>query len=241
MVNTRLNSEKITVDVHELKKLIEDAISEHTNKLLKEIESLKTEVVILRESNIQLLNLCDLTSVKSNKVNNNHLENLELNMSGASTSSTETIIQAPKDSSSVNSTKSKSARHEKKALYSSSTKKSTLRAYSKSRNQKECTIQGSSEEQNEIAVADRKLWIYVGKLHANTTPEKLSQFLNKKFPNNFFDVNPLRSGSTSTSFRVGADFSLKDKLYAEETWPKGVLVKRFKFFRGIQYNPPEQL
>lgn len=86
--------------------------------------------------------------------------------------------------------------------------------------------------------ADRKAWLHVGRVNKNCSENDLLEFLNKKQPHRTFDIQKISSeDSPTTSFRVGLDFDLLEKLNQEQFWPKGIKIKRFRFFRDQgKYN-----
>lgn len=80
----------------------------------------------------------------------------------------------------------------------------------------------------------RRAWFYVGRVKTEATAEDVGEYLGSKFCGRSFDVQmlPKRADSNSVSFRVGADVELMDKLSEPATWPCGVVVRRYRFFRG---------
>ena len=85
-----------------------------------------------------------------------------------------------------------------------------------------------------FAAAAKQAWLHVGKVQLGTEANKIKSYLESKFHNHTFRVEPLpvNENATTMSFKVGADYSLLDKLNNPSIWPKGVAVKRFSFFRG---------
>lgn len=84
-----------------------------------------------------------------------------------------------------------------------------------------------------FASAARKAWLYVGRADKNTTPEQIKKHLKDNFPSQDFIVEslPVRDNANSIAFKVGADISLIDDLNTPDLWPKGIIVKRYRFFR----------
>lgn len=87
--------------------------------------------------------------------------------------------------------------------------------------------------QDTIVAAGRLAWLHVGKLKIGTEAEQLRRYLADKFPNHEFTIEalPKHENARSVSFKVGADFGLLDTLTKASSWPTGVAVKRFMFFR----------
>lgn len=88
--------------------------------------------------------------------------------------------------------------------------------------------------QDTIVAAERLAWLYVGKLKVGTEAAQLRRYLNGRFPGHEFKIEalPQRNDATSVSFKVGATFGLLDDLIKESSWPVGVAVKKFVFFRS---------
>lgn len=104
-------------------------------------------------------------------------------------------------------------------------------------------ITGTAEPCNRVtsptfASAVRHAWLYVGRVGTHVREEDVAKYLQEKFPNENFLVTtlPKRENAHSVAFKVGADMDLLDDLSRAETWPRGVLVKRFRFFRDKQPN-----
>lgn len=81
--------------------------------------------------------------------------------------------------------------------------------------------------------AARKAWLYVGRADRSTTAGQVEQHLKGRFSGQDFVVErlPVRDNANSIAFRVGADISLMDDLNKPSLWPKGIVVKRYRFFR----------
>lgn len=86
---------------------------------------------------------------------------------------------------------------------------------------------------SEFSAAVSKAWLHIGKVGKGTSEQIVLQHLKTNFPNESFTVEalPVRDDANSVSFKVGADMRLLNELTKPEIWPKGVTVKRFRFFR----------
>lgn len=147
----------------------------------------------------------------------------------------------------VNSSKSaKTSDNVKKASASESTASATSNNHGKKKNfskpKNSARITGTAEvTDNEIIkAAEKKAWLYVGKLSKETTAEKLRQYLTARVPLESVIIDEIPKGngneSLAKSFKVGFDFHLLDDLTKHDLWPKGVVVKPFRFFRGQRKN-----
>lgn len=81
--------------------------------------------------------------------------------------------------------------------------------------------------------AVRKAWLYVGRAERDTTCRQVLDHLQKSFPGQQFEIDPLpvRDDAKSIAFKLGADIGLIDQLNKPDVWPNGILVKRYRFFR----------
>lgn len=107
-------------------------------------------------------------------------------------------------------------------------------------------ITGTAEIHNQgadlsFAGAARRAWLYVGRVNAQVKEEDVKKYLEQRFVGKSFKVEmlPRRDSANSISFKVAADMDMLDDLNKPETWPRGVLVKRFRFFRekAIRQQP----
>ena len=92
---------------------------------------------------------------------------------------------------------------------------------------------GIAEENLSFSAAARRSWLYTGRAAPETTVENITLHLNTKFPDQDIEVValPVRDGANSVAFRIGVDCSLWDRLVDPQIWPKGILIKKFRFFR----------
>lgn len=86
-------------------------------------------------------------------------------------------------------------------------------------------------ENSELAVGERKAWLYLGRLKSDTSPEAVKDFVGKHFAGSNPTVEKLESKGTNASFKIEVVFNLKDELFNSSVWPKGAIVKRFLFQR----------
>lgn len=101
----------------------------------------------------------------------------------------------------------------------------------------------SANAKDTFAAATRRAWLYVGRVKKGTSASQISKYLEEKFENHTFIVEPLNvhKDALSTSFKIGADLTLLDELNKPTTWPKGVAIKKFMFFRPKQTKKLEQI
>lgn len=85
-----------------------------------------------------------------------------------------------------------------------------------------------------LLTGEKKAWYHLGKLKGNTTEEQVQQFLRNSFPEIEFVVEKLDSKGLTSSFKLGLDFEVKDKILDSSIWPKYVTLKRFLFRRSVK-------
>lgn len=86
---------------------------------------------------------------------------------------------------------------------------------------------------HKLSAVAKRSWLYVGRATNGTTAAEMQNYLEEKFPKNEFTVEllPKWKNATSECFKVGVDPELLPELFKGDTWPKGLLVKNYTFFR----------
>lgn len=89
------------------------------------------------------------------------------------------------------------------------------------------------DKQKTFTGLKQRIWLHVGRVELNTTPEMIKKHLSQLFPGRSFVIEQqnMREGATSMSFKVGGEVDLKEELYDCNNWPSGVTIRRFDFFR----------
>ncbi|CAH0563063.1 unnamed protein product [Brassicogethes aeneus] len=95
------------------------------------------------------------------------------------------------------------------------------------------TIGNNIDQHQSFAAAVKKAWLCISKIKIGTQAGEIQNYLKNKFPSKEFTVEelPRRKEATSMSFKLGADMELLEELHKPETWPNGIYIKRFYFFR----------
>lgn len=97
-------------------------------------------------------------------------------------------------------------------------------------------ITGSREDEGDFKGADRLAWLYVGNVNNNTKEGNIQKFLENQFENKNFIIEEIKkhesNHSKKKSFKVGFAFEILEDVVKQEIWPKGVVVRRYKFFRN---------
>lgn len=117
---------------------------------------------------------------------------------------------------------------------------------SKNRNTNKQTVTGTAEviDQKFAAVPIKKrTWIHASNFHKDLTSDDLAEFLRSKLNTDDFicqKIIPKHRSPTFSSFKIGADINLKQKLLDPTFWYQGISVTEFNFFRanrnGIQFE-----
>lgn len=96
------------------------------------------------------------------------------------------------------------------------------------------TVGNNTDQHQSFAAAAKKAWLCISKIKIGTQSEVIEEHLKNKFPGNDFTIEelPRHKEATSMSFKLGADMELLTELNKPETWPKGIYIKRFRFFRS---------
>ena len=210
---------QMNLSKEDLSTLLNGIIITHTKPLLDKIAQLQTEIVYLKQSNIDMVKLLTKNSTVHDLVKPSYSTVVENTTIGADG------LDASLDSSCSGDT-----------VVSWTTVNPINKRPSdkKSNNKKSKAIIGKGpDHQNEgevLVAAPKKIWLYVGRIKPTIKPETIKRYLDNKIPNRDFTVELVKC-DTSAGFKVSADYDLMSTLYTETFWPKNILIKRFDFFR----------
>ncbi|PSN43291.1 hypothetical protein C0J52_19985 [Blattella germanica] len=84
----------------------------------------------------------------------------------------------------------------------------------------------------QLQAADRRAWLYIGKLHHSTTEEAVRKHLTSIHVNNIIECEELQSKGTLKAFKVVIPMQDLIKVNTAEAWPEGVVVRRYRLFRS---------
>lgn len=228
---------------------IKSVIKEEVLALLDEINGLRQEIKILKESNIDMVKLLSNKPCTCSNTNNNKnkelekmsdssisIENLNTSISDNSDSSLETIIPqvTPQDihaekklssgSEKTINKKNKNVNKNKSHMYERDNKHTGVKK----------KIIGENNEPVSIGftAANPVFWLYVGKCKSDTTEEDVKKYLQDKIPNRNVSVKKLKSLGSNAAFCVGIEGEREEEFYNPQLWPRGILVRRYKLFRS---------
>ncbi|KAG8281902.1 hypothetical protein J6590_049966 [Homalodisca vitripennis] len=81
-------------------------------------------------------------------------------------------------------------------------------------------------------------WFHLGKVKSGTSEEEVRNFIKTSFPSTGFLVEKMECKGVNESFKIGVDFTMKDKVADNSLWPKNITLKRFLFKR--RETPPQR-
>lgn len=92
-------------------------------------------------------------------------------------------------------------------------------------------LTGVGPKDDDLQAADKRAWLFVGRLRTETTPDSIRRFLIKRGIKENVICEELNTRSNLKSFKVGIPFQYLDRANEEEFWPTGIIVRRFRFPR----------
>lgn len=95
---------------------------------------------------------------------------------------------------------------------------------------------GTGEQAQGFCGAERRIWIYVGRVKPQVTADDIINYLKLKCPGEDFTCEQLQSKGPNSSFKVGANFSMKETMMNDAFWPVGVIFRRFGFSGGSKFK-----
>lgn len=85
----------------------------------------------------------------------------------------------------------------------------------------------------------KKVWLFIGRVKDHVTEEIVKKYLEKKTDSNndihVKEIDTYRKIADNKCFKVGLNFDLKDVVYTNSFWPRGVAVNRFDFRKEEKY------
>jgi len=114
----------------------------------------------------------------------------------------------------------------------------TRRNRDRNSHEKNGRIIGTREVTEELQAAEKKAWLFVGRLTDTTTTEKIVRYLTRNGISGSIDCEEIPTRGTSKAFKVGIPYDQLKKIEATDFWPKDVLVKRYHF--RFRRHPTEE-
>lgn len=213
---------------NDLKQLIQSVVKEETSELLKIISELRSEVVILRESNIELINL--LTN--NNPCLSSHKQPekpVEANI--PSLNNYAKISNQNKDKVSVNTSKKVCDKEKANNLEKpvDTIKSKNLNRYKKTNTK---TIIGTNKYTNErLSGVEKKAWLHLSKFRNNNVEvNDVIELIRKDVDVDSVICEKYKTfHGDHTYFKLGIPNHSLNKIYKPDYWPTGVEVSQFLF------------
>ncbi|KAJ4435183.1 hypothetical protein ANN_23759 [Periplaneta americana] len=102
----------------------------------------------------------------------------------------------------------------------------------RNKRQNTTTIGTMDPSNTDLQAGERRAWLYVGKLHPNTTTEKIKNHLQKQGIETGIECDELTTKGTLKAFRIAVPFERRSQVTTPEFWPQGVLVRQYRFRNG---------
>ena len=87
----------------------------------------------------------------------------------------------------------------------------------------------SGKEDENLQAAERKAWLYIGKLKKNTTSDTVTRYLERNGIQGETTCEELHTLGDKKAFKVGFPFHHLKEAELPEFWPQGIIVRRFRF------------
>lgn len=223
----------------EFSELISNIVQRETTVLQTRIEELRNEVVILKESNIQLIHLLTSNNAELNVINEKN------NRKPTTYTEKKPISYAEKIKMRSDEKNTEQTRINNTNLASKSNKKIesvrtmqpdvppatvnwTVVKNKRRRNNQLDIIKGTSKDDSEIKGVAKYHHFHVYRLEPSMTTEKLVNYIKSK---NISEVTCDKLSSkypdVYSSFKVSVPETFASQVTLPETWPEGVCVNRF--------------
>ena len=92
-------------------------------------------------------------------------------------------------------------------------------------------IVGTNDNSDNLRSGPRSAWLYVGKLHRDSTDQELKAYVSSKGID-VWECELNSSRSQLKSFRVCIPLEALEEVNAPEFWPRGIVVRRYIFRRN---------
>lgn len=92
-------------------------------------------------------------------------------------------------------------------------------------------IVGGKDTKNGMRAATKKAWLFVGRLHEETTEEDLSSYLTDNGITGEITCERIEIKGRNKAYKVGMDFENLEKTNEPSFWPKNVLIRTYRFPR----------
>lgn len=212
----------------EFSSIIKAIVREENGKLLEEIKVLKNEIVILRESNIQLLHVVMNKDKPWNKIverNDDNVKMVPKNTAKKTISKKERVNAPPAQKINVAkeiNTESLPSAGEEKLLNNNWTE------VARRENRRSNIIRGSNNTETDIQGAVRYAHLHIYRLAPTVTTEKLKNFIvSKNIRDPKCEQLVSRHPEEYSSFKVSVPMEYLEMVKQPHMWPENVCINRF--------------
>lgn len=228
-----INSEKF-------KNFIKFIVQEENAILLKELNTLKEEVVILRESNIQLINLLTNNNYNNNVTNLSPGKNERINNKIIPTSISNpkhTYAHAAKTLTNTNHMEKVADKEQgpsKNNVQNSDLKRDeqTKPKFNKKKNNKVITGTLINDRSGgKLIGVEKKVYLHISKFkHEDADIDDVKEYIKDDVDISKVDCEKLKTYfGDHTYFKLGIPHESFDTLFNADYWPRGVEISKFLF------------
>ena len=82
-----------------------------------------------------------------------------------------------------------------------------------------------------LQAGESRAWIYVGRLHQETTIEMVKQHLTNLQVTKIYECEELNNKGSLKAVKIVIPLQELAKIHAPEAWPEGIVVRRYRLFR----------
>ena len=100
---------------------------------------------------------------------------------------------------------------------------------------------GTRPNEEDLGAAERKAWLFVGRLKEDTTAEKVKGYLVKNGIGGDIECEDLNAQGHKKAFKTGIPFNFLGTIEDPGFWPAGVLVRQFHSFWSYIKQGQEKL
>ena len=90
---------------------------------------------------------------------------------------------------------------------------------------------GTGPKDEDLQAAEKKAWLFIGRLKPETKPDSIKRFLSKRGITENVICEEVNTKSALKSYKVGIPYDQLDKANEADFWPTGTIIRRFRFSR----------
>lgn len=220
----------------EFTNIISTAVRKENKILYEQIKQLQEEVVILRESNIELVNL--LTNTRAAKMTSKKQETLHNFMSderiNRMRSKENKEAHKEEENPKINSNKENGKTQDTDSpMDTKENGNPDIQLKTKENNPttnpttKTRGITGANKDNRNIKAATKKTEIFVSRIHPSSKISDLQNYLSKDFPESICEELVSKHPEHYRSFKISIDAQHKNQIMDPNFWPSGIYVNHF--------------